>query len=93
MFFGQKREVRLRAVPEPLAANTATSDSSQRLQHLVAVSQRVAHRIEKRIHSLLLVRFQHVPDHGTRITGQDVRRYNHARKFLGQMSAGNRQDD
>ena len=74
MFFGQEREVRLRTLAEPLAGKATRTDCRQRLQHLVAVTERVAHRVEEGIHAFLLVRFQHVPDHRTRIARKDVGR-------------------
>ena len=87
MFFGQEREVRLGSVTEALAAQAAGTDGRQGLQHLVTVTQGVTHGVKERIHALLLVRFQHVPGHGTRIPGQDVREQEEDGLRLGQAAA------
>ena len=87
MFFGQEREVRLRTVAEALPHRATGTDGRDGLQHLVAVAQRVAHRVEERIHALLLVRFEHVPRHGTRVTRKDVHHEDGRHQRLGQAPA------
>ena len=93
MFFGQEREIRLGTVSKALATNTATTNCRERLQHLIAIAQRVTHRIQERVHALLLVRLQHVPHHRTGIPRQDVRRNDHTRELFGQVPAQHGKND
>ena len=90
MFFRQERQVGLGTVTEPLPGYAAAANGSNGLEHLVAIAHRVAHGVQKGVHPLLLVRFQHIPDHGACVARQDVCSKENSRQNLGKAAADQR---